>query len=137
MSFDEGFLSELFEAIYQSGLRVIVVGDAAAILQGIPITMTQHVDLIVRKIARLKEKLELFAKRFWVTLRRPYKRPSRVVRAVGRPVGVDFLSALSSGKSFESIRSRASSVKIGRRTVLVASLGDIIAAKEPAGRPRE
>lgn len=72
-----------------------------------------------------------------MTLTRPYDPVSRVVRAVGRPVGVDFVLALSSGKSFESIRSRATPVKIGRTTALVASLEDIIEAKEAAGRTRD
>ncbi len=53
MSFDEGFLAELFEATARSGLRVIVVGDAAAMLHGVPVMMTQHVDLMVREHPQL------------------------------------------------------------------------------------
>ncbi|HJZ67622.1 MAG TPA: hypothetical protein VKF81_05850, partial [Blastocatellia bacterium] len=85
---------------------------------GVPV-LTQDVDLMVRKHAQLEIKLDRFAKRFGVVLTHPYDPVSQVVRAVGRPVGVDFVFSLSSGKSFESIRSRATSVKIGRRSVLV------------------
>lgn len=45
--------------------------------------------------------------------------------------------ALSSQKSFESVRSRATKVRIGNRLVWVASLEDIIDAKEAADRPKD
>jgi predicted nucleotidyltransferase len=136
MSFDEGFLAELVEAIAESGLQVILIGNAGAILHGVPV-LTQDVDLMIREHAQLDRKLKDFARKFGVTLTRPYEPVSRVIRAVGRPVAVDFVFSLSSGKSFESIKSRATRVKIGRRSVLVASLEDIIAAKEAAGRPKD
>ncbi|MDZ7301118.1 MAG: hypothetical protein ONB44_03120 [candidate division KSB1 bacterium] len=50
---------------------------------------------------------------------------------------MDFVFSVSSGKSFESIRSRATKIRIGRRMVWVASLEDVIAAKEAAGRPKD
>ena len=60
-----------------------------------------------------------------------------MIRAVGLPVQVDFVLQLSSRKSFESIRSRATKVRIGNRSVWVAALKDIIAAKEAAGRSKD
>jgi len=136
MSFDESFLAELLEALAQSGLEVVLIGNTAAILHGVPV-MTQDVDLMVRDHPRLDEKLKQFAKAFGVRLTRPYEPTSQVVRAVGRPVMVDFVRALSSRKSFASIRSRAAKVRIGNRMVWVASLEDVIAAKEAAGRPKD
>jgi hypothetical protein len=50
---------------------------------------------------------------------------------------VDFVRTLSSRKSFASIRSRAIRVRVGKRMVWVASLDDVIAAKEAAGRPKD
>jgi hypothetical protein len=50
---------------------------------------------------------------------------------------IDFVRALSSGKSFASIRSRAVKVRVGNRMVWVASLEDVIAAKEAAARPKD
>lgn len=44
MSFDEGFLAELIEAIAESGLQVILVGNAGAILHGVPV-LTQDKSL--------------------------------------------------------------------------------------------
>jgi hypothetical protein len=136
MSFDESFLSELVDALAQVKLQVVFVGNAAAILHGVPV-LTQDVDLMVREHPQLPKKLQRFAEIFKVTLTQPYEPFSKIIRAVGRPVGVDFVLALSSGKSFESIRSRATRVRIGRRLLWVAALEDIIAAKEAAGRAKD
>lgn len=136
MSFDESFMMELLEALAQIKLQVIVVGNTAAILHGVPV-MTQDVDLMVREHPQLERKLQEFAKIFKVSLVHPYEPVSRVLRTVGRPVNVDFVLALSSGKSFESIRSRSTRVRLGKRMVWVAALEDVIAAKEAANRPKD
>jgi predicted nucleotidyltransferase len=136
MSFDESFLAELFEALSTSGLEVVLIGNTAAILHGVPV-MTQDVDLMVRDHPRLEEKLKRFAKAFGVRLTRPYEPTSQVIRATGRPVMIDFVRTLSSRRSFASIRSRAVRVRVGNKMVWVASLEDVIAAKEAAGRPKD
>ncbi|MCI0424098.1 MAG: nucleotidyltransferase [Acidobacteria bacterium] len=136
MSFDESFLAELLEALSQSGLEVVLIGNTAAILHGVPV-MTQDVDLMIRDQPRLEQKLKQFASAFGVRLTRPYEPTSQVIRAIGRPVTIDFVRALSSRKSFASIRSRAARVRVGKRMVWVASLEDVIAAKEAAGRPKD
>ncbi len=136
MSFDESFLVELVDAVAQAGLQVVVIGNAAAVLHGVPI-LTHDVDLMVRDHPQLTNKLQRFAEIFNVTLTQPYEPFSKIIRGVGRPIGVDFVLALSSQKSFESVRSRATKVRIGRRLVWVAALEDIIAAKEAAGRAKD
>src|SRR5574341_1439932 len=119
MSFDENFLIELIEAVAQADLQIILIGNAAAILQGAPV-LTQDVDLMVRDHPQLQKKLQKFTEIFKVALTRPYEPFSQVIRAVGRPVGVDFVMALSSRKSFESIRKKKKKMRIGRRLVWVA-----------------
>jgi len=136
MSFDEKFLSELVEAVSQAELQVIVIGNAAAILHGVPV-LTQDVDFMVRNHPQLEKKLKKFAKIFGAALTRPYEPSSQMIRVVGLPVQVDFILQLSSRKSFESIRSRATKVRIGKRLVWVAALEDIIAAKEAANRSKD
>ncbi len=136
MSFDEKLLLELVEATAQAGLQVILIGNMAAIVHGAPV-LTRDVDFMVREHPQLEKKLQKFAQIYGVKLTRPYEPMSKVIRAVGRPVGVDFLFALSSGKSFESVRSRAQKIRIGGKMIWVASLEDIIAAKEAAGRPKD
>jgi hypothetical protein len=83
MSFDESFLAELLEALAQSGLEVVLIGNTAAILHGVPV-MTQDVDLMVRDHPRLDEKFKQFAKVFGVRLTRSYEPTSQVIRAIGR-----------------------------------------------------
>ncbi|MDZ7290599.1 MAG: hypothetical protein ONB44_03115 [candidate division KSB1 bacterium] len=46
MSFDEEFLAELVEAVTKAGLQVIVIGNAAAIVHGVPV-LTKDIDLMV------------------------------------------------------------------------------------------
>jgi predicted nucleotidyltransferase len=136
MSIPDGFLGELAEAIAKAGLQVVFIGNSAALLHGIPVS-TQDVDLMVRDHPLLQKKLEKFAKDFGVVLTRPYEPSSKMIRASGRAIPVDFVFGLSSRKNFESIRSRAEKVRLGRRMVWLASLEDIIAAKEAAGRPKD
>ncbi|MCL4705359.1 nucleotidyltransferase [bacterium] len=136
MSFDQSFLVELVEALAQAKLQVVFIGNAAAILQGVPV-MTQDVDLMIRDHPQLQKKLQEFAEIFNVKLTRPYEPVSQVIRASGRSIEIDFVLALSSRKSFESVRSRARKIRIGQRVVWVASLDDIIAAKEAADRPKD
>lgn len=136
MSFDDGFLAELAEALAKAGLQVVIIGNSAALLHRIPVS-TQDVDLFVRDHPLLQKKLEKFAADFGVILTRRYEPSSKMIRASGRAIDVDFVFGLSSRKSFESIRSRAEKVRLGRRMVWVASLEDIIAAKEAAGRPKD
>jgi predicted nucleotidyltransferase len=136
MSIPDGFLGELAEAIAKAGLQVVFIGNSAALLHGIPVS-TQDVDLFVRDYPLLQKKLEKFAADFAVILTRPYEPSSKMIRASGREIDVDFVFGLSSRKSFESIRSRAEKVRLGRRLVWVASLEDVIAAKEAANRPKD
>jgi predicted nucleotidyltransferase len=136
MSFDESFLAELLDALYQSGLEVIIIGNTAAILQGVPV-MTRDVDLLIRKHQQLDKKLKRFAELFEVSFTQPYPTTSNMIRAVGRSIHVDFMQAVSSGKSFSSLKARAHKVKIGRHTALVADLKDLIEAKEAAGRKKD
>jgi hypothetical protein len=49
----------------------------------------------------------------------------------------DFVLQLSGRKSFESIRSRATKIRIEKRLVWVAALEDIIATKEAANRSKD
>lgn len=136
MSIPDGFLGELAEAIAKAGLQVVFIGNSAALLHGIPVS-TQDIDLMVRDHPLLQKKLEKFAAGFGVILTRPYEPSSKMIRASGRAIDVDFVFGLSSRKSFESIRSRAEKVRLGRRIVWVASLEDIIASKEAANRPKD
>lgn len=136
MSFDEKILVEIVEAAAQAGLQIILIGNVAAIVHGAPV-LTRDVDFMVREHSKLQEKLLKFAEIYGVKLTCPYAPLAKVIRAIGRSVPIDFVFSLSSGKSFESVRSRAHRIRLGRKMVWVASLEDIIAAKRSADRPKD
>ena len=136
MSFDENVLAEVVHGVAEAGLQVIIIGNAAAILHGVPV-MTQDIDFMVRDHPQLEKKLRTFADLFGAALTRPYEPSSQMIRAVGLPVQVDFVLQLSSRRSFESVRSRAQKIKVGKHFVWVAALGDIIEAKEAANRAKD
>jgi hypothetical protein len=126
---DEKFLADLIEAIEQAELEVILINDAVSIAPEAPF-LVKEVDFLVRDHPQLQKNLERFAEIFGVALTLPYAPLTSVVRAVGCPIEVDFISSSLSGQYFESVSSRTTKVAIGERTVLVASPEDKIAVQE-------
>jgi predicted nucleotidyltransferase len=136
MSVDEKLLATIVETAAKVRLEIIFIGNAAAALNGAPVT-TDDCDLFVRHTTTNIRKLRAFASALGGQLWQPYYPASRMMRMVSADMSVDFVFHLSSHRTFESVRSRASKIKIGSREVLVASLEDIIAAKEAANRPKD
>jgi predicted nucleotidyltransferase len=136
MSFDEQRLLEIVAAATQAKLEFIVIGNVAAVLQDVPV-MTHDIDLFVRDTPLNHKKIKSLAKQLAGALGQPYDPVSNMVRLTTPTMTVDFVFALSSRRKFESVRSRAVRVKLGRREILVAALEDVIAAKEAAGRPKD
>ena len=120
-----------------AGLEAVLIGNAAAALQGAPVT-TVDFDFLFRRTPRNLQKLKGFAKALHATVLRPYYPVSdlfRVVRDDG--LQVDFMSTVHGVRSFGGLRARASVVDIEETTLVVASLADIIRSKRAAGRPRD
>ena len=136
MSVDENVLVSIARAAGRAKLDFVLVGNAAAALQDAPV-MTRDFDLFVRDTPRNRQKIKLMAELLNGALTEPYEPLSRMLRIVGGDAPVDFVFGLSSHRRFESVRSRASRLKLGGQEILVASLADIIAAKEAAGRPKD
>jgi hypothetical protein len=136
MSSDEQFLVEILRALESSGLEAIFVGLTAAVLQGAPVT-TQDVDLLVRDTPRNREKIRAFGQAIGA---RAVERGelARVETLLGAAAPVDMVfDGLPGDLTFESIRSRSVRKEIAGHTAVVASLADIIASKEAAGRPKD
>ncbi|MES1208605.1 MAG: hypothetical protein ABUS79_21915 [Pseudomonadota bacterium] len=113
-----------------------MVGNVAAILQGAPVT-TQDLDLLVRDTPRNRQKLEALGQELGA-------RPREIspladgLRIDGRAGTVDILfDRISGNLSFESLRSRALHMDVAGCQAIVASLEDVIASKEAAGRPKD
>jgi predicted nucleotidyltransferase len=136
MSVEEKLLADIARSAARVRLEFILIGNAAASVLGAPI-VTEDIDLFVRHTPRNLQKIRAVAERLGGVVGEPFAPASRMQRVMTPEVNVDFIFELSSRKKFESVRSRARRVKFGGCEVLVASLADIIAAKEAAGRPKD
>ncbi len=137
MSSDETFLREVMLALDRVGLEALVVGTVAAVLNGAPV-MTQDLDLLVRDTPKNREKLARLAAALQIAAPVEVSELSRSVTLIGGALPIDILfDALPGGLTFEALRSRSSRVQIGDGTATVASLEDVIASKEAAGRPKD
>jgi hypothetical protein len=131
-------LDRIAESLAGAKLEAILVGNAAAALQGAPVT-TLDFDFMFRKTPVGLRKLKAFARELDATILRPYYPASDMFRVVNDDLGlqVDFLVVLHGVRSFESLRRGATPLVLGRSTLLVASLNDIIKSKRAANRPKD
>ena len=131
-------LLEIARALRQQKLEVILIGNAAAALQGAPVT-TLDVDFLFRRTALNLRKLKAAARSLRAVVFAPYYPVSGMFRLVrdDDALQVDFMTKIHGARSFNSIRSRASTVDVGGERILVASLSDIIGSKRAAGRSRD
>lgn len=131
------FLIEIGRGLERVGLEAVLIGNAAAALQGAPVT-TVDFDFMFRKTPRNMRKLKALARRLGATVLRPYYPASdlyRVVRDDG--LQVDFMATIHGIRSFEGLRDRAETMAVEETTIRVASLSDIIKSKRAAHRPRD
>lgn len=119
------------------GLEAVLIGNAAAALQGAPVT-TVDFDFLFRKTPRNLRKIKALAAALGAIVLRPYYPASdlyRVVRDDG--LQVDFMAKIHGIRSFEGVRDRAQTIAVGHVPILVATLADIIRSKRAARRPRD
>ena len=119
-------------------LEAVLIGNAAAALQGAPVT-TVDFDFLFRKTPRNLAKLKALAKALSATVLRPYYPASDLYRLTRDDDGlqVDFMGTVHGIRSFAGLRDRATVIAVGRAPVRVAALADIIRSKRAARRPRD
>lgn len=140
-------LFSVLELLAASKVRFIVVGGLAMILQGLD-TLTQDVDISFALDAENCEELVAFLNAY-------HPRPPAVPASVPFVLNVatltcvrflnlktdlgeiDLLPHPAGIDSFQGLLARASWLDLGTFTVAVASLDDLIAMKEAAGRPKD
>ena len=131
-------LNSVVAALAAVRLEVILIGNAAAAIQGAPVT-TVDFDFMFRATPVNLAKLKKFALRLDAVILRPYYPASALFRVMNddRGLQADFMPAIHGVKSFNSLRSRAEKIQLGANRLWVAHLADIIASKRAAGRARD
>jgi predicted nucleotidyltransferase len=131
-------LIRVARVLRETGLEAVMIGNAAAALQGAPVT-TVDVDFLFRKTPANLRKLKKVARALDATILRPYYPVSDLFRIAAEDLAlqVDFMATVDGVRSYNSVKSRAISIDVGGEKFLVASLPDIIASKRAADRPRD
>jgi len=132
------WLVEVGRRLRQLNLEAVLIGNAAAALQGAPVT-TVDFDFLFRKTPRNVRKLKALARALDATILRPYYPASDLYRIVRERDGLqlDFMVTIHGVRSFEGLRARALTIEIDGVSMLVASLADIVRSKKAARRPRD
>lgn len=134
------YLRAVARALAKERLEAVMIGNAAAALQGAPVT-TQDVDFFVRDTPRNRAKIKAIADDLGARAWQPYYPASKMLQLQSDtlPMPVEFVFVAHGIRSFEGLRSRAVEMTFddGDWSVLVASLPDIIKSKRSAGRPKD
>lgn len=127
----EPFLADIARHLRDLHFDVVPIGNAAAALQGAPVT-TVDFDFMFRKTAVNLRKLKALATRLGATVLRPYYPASDMFRVVRDDDGLqlDFMAAIHGVRSFAGLRSRAQTIETAGVPLLVTSLSDIIRSKK-------
>ncbi len=134
----EPLLGELARQLQAVHLETVLIGNAAAALQGAPVT-TVDFDFLFRKTPRNLAKIKALARALRATVLRPYYPAADLFRVTRDDDGlqVDFMSTIHGIRSFAGVRDRATTIEISGAPLMVASLADIIRSKKAARRPRD
>jgi len=129
-------LFRIARLLAEHGLEAVLIGNAAAALQGAPVT-TVDFDFMFNKTAANLRKLKALASALDAVILRPYYPASDLFRIVRDEDGlqIDFMGSIHGVRSLASLRSRAHLVKFEGGQILVASLTDVpTEARMPARR---
>ncbi len=131
-------LARVAELLERFGLEAILIGNAAAALQGAPVT-TVDLDFLFRKTPANLKKLKAIASELDAVILRPYYPVSGLFRISRDRDGLqlDFMTVIDGIHSFEGLRKRSLAVRLGSVRLPVAALADIIKSKRAAGRPQD
>jgi len=134
----EPLLARIAEALSAARLEAVLIGNAAAALNGAPVT-TLDFDFMVRDTQHVLDRIRDFARILGAEVVPPRTDVSRVYSVVNEDAGlyVDFLDTVTGVSSFASLRSRSTEARFGAGVLRVASLRDVLASKRAANRPKD
>ncbi len=134
----EPLLRRVAALLAKHRLDAVLIGNAAAALQGAPVT-TLDLDFMFRKTPANLRKLRRIADDLDAVVFMPYYPASELYR-ISRDrdsLQVDFMAKVSGIRSFEGLKSRAEAARFGDHPIRVASLADVIKSKQAANRPED
>ena len=122
----------------ENELEAILIGNAAAALQGAPVT-TIDFDFLFRKTPRNIQKLKAVARALGAVILRPFYPSSGLFRMSRDDDGLqlDFMTTIDGVASFAALRAQSHAEDFGGHSLLVANLAVVAASKRAAGRPRD
>jgi predicted nucleotidyltransferase len=131
-------LVRVAKLLRQHKLEAILIGNAAAALQGAPVT-TVDIDFLFRNTPAGLKKLRALARSLDAFILRPYYPVSGLYRIARDEDGMqlDFMTVIDGIRSFEGLRKRAKTIRVDDTELTVAALSDIIKSKKAAGRARD
>jgi predicted nucleotidyltransferase len=131
-------LIRVAKLLRRHNLDAILIGNAAAALQGAPVT-TVDIDFLFRATPASLKKLKALARSLDAYILRPYYPVSGLYRIARDEDGLqlDFMTVIDGIRSFEGLRKRAKTIRIDGTELNVAALSDIIKSKRAAGRARD
>ncbi len=134
----EPLLARVAQLLAKHRLDAVLIGNAAAALQGSPVT-TVDLDFMFRETARNLQKLRRLADDMDAVIMKPFYPASGLYRVVRErdALQLDFMTLIDGIRTYESLRSRSSVVRIKSHDLRVASLEDIIRSKAAANRAED
>lgn len=142
----EADLESLLDALHRAGVEFIVVGGAAAVLHGAPVT-TQDVDIVPRVDTENIERLTGLLEQLDARVRDPARRDIRPDPAALRGPGqvklttrcgpLDVLARLHDGRDYADLLPHTVELTEGSLRLRVLDLSTLIAIKSGTGRVRD
>lgn len=119
-------LVEVARHLRRLDFDAVLIGNAAAALQGAPVTTVDR-DFLFRKTPRNIGKIKTLARALGAVVMRPYYPVSDLFRIVRDADGLqlDFMATIHGPCSFAGVRDRASDVDVDGVVIRVASFHDI------------
>ena len=128
-------LSEIGEAFFHAKLKAVMIGNAAAAIQGAPVT-TMDIDFCIEENDETLEKLDKVAAELEGTLFN--YAPLFQIQVPEKEIYLDFLCSVIGIESFDYLLERSHQVSFdGFYKLNIASLEDIIKSKKTAGQDKD
>jgi hypothetical protein len=128
-------LISVARALRENRLEAVMIGNAAAALQGAPVT-TLDVDFLFRKTPQNLRKLKAVARALDAVILRPYYPVSGLFRLVRETDGLqlDFMTSIQGVGSYNSVQARAKAIPIDDEQFLVEPLVGAATSKRTVAR---